>query len=97
MKIFNVVSGILLTVSAIAVIGCNKAQPEPKVSGDESASNADDSQPLTPASSFTEAQAECVDEAGETLGCASNEDCCKGFSCGFDPEKSRVQRYCLPE
>ncbi len=36
----------------------------------------------------------CLDSAGEILACVSNEDCCPGFSCGFDPEKSRVQRYC---
>ncbi|HKO52510.1 MAG TPA: hypothetical protein VJV79_32605 [Polyangiaceae bacterium] len=36
--------------------------------------------------------------AGESCGdvaCQSNSDCCKGYSCGFDPERSRVQRYCL--
>jgi hypothetical protein len=36
--------------------------------------------------------------AGESCGdvaCQSNSDCCAGYSCGFDPERSRVQRYCL--
>jgi hypothetical protein len=36
--------------------------------------------------------------AGESCGdvaCQSNSDCCKGYVCGFDPERSRVQRYCL--
>lgn len=36
--------------------------------------------------------------AGESCGdvaCQSNSDCCKGYSCGFDPDRSRVQRYCL--
>ncbi len=36
--------------------------------------------------------------AGDTCGdvaCQSNTDCCKGYACGFDPERSRVQRYCL--
>ena len=36
--------------------------------------------------------------AGEScgdVGCQSNSDCCKGYSCGFDPERSHVQRYCL--
>jgi hypothetical protein len=27
--------------------------------------------------------------------CVGNSDCCDGYSCGFDPERSRVQRYCL--
>ncbi|HYP74624.1 MAG TPA: hypothetical protein VER12_01640 [Polyangiaceae bacterium] len=36
--------------------------------------------------------------AGEScadVACQSNSDCCKGYVCGFDPERSRVQRYCL--
>jgi hypothetical protein len=36
--------------------------------------------------------------AGESCGdvaCQSNSDCCKGYACGFDPERSHVQRYCL--
>ena len=36
--------------------------------------------------------------AGESCGdvaCQSNNECCKGYSCGFDPERSHVQRYCL--
>ena len=35
---------------------------------------------------------------GETcadVACQSNTDCCKGYACGFDPERSRIQRYCL--
>jgi hypothetical protein len=27
--------------------------------------------------------------------CISNSDCCGSTSCGFDPERSHVQRYCL--
>ena len=29
--------------------------------------------------------------------CSSTDDCCKGYACGFDPERSHVQRYCLPQ
>jgi hypothetical protein len=32
----------------------------------------------------------CADQA-----CVSTTDCCKGFVCGFDQERSRVQRYCM--
>jgi len=33
--------------------------------------------------------------ACDDRACVASEDCCKGFACGFDPERSRVQRYCL--
>ena len=31
----------------------------------------------------------------EDRPCYSDGDCCKTYSCGFDPERSHVQRYCL--
>ena len=40
----------------------------------------------------TETAGTCDDQT-----CVGTEDCCKGFACGFDPERSRVQRYCLKE
>jgi hypothetical protein len=33
---------------------------------------------------------ECDDRS-----CVGSSDCCNGYSCGFDPERSHVQRYCL--
>jgi len=35
--------------------------------------------------------------ACDDRACTASEDCCKGFVCGFDPERSRVQRYCQPQ
>lgn len=32
----------------------------------------------------------CEDQA-----CVSSTDCCKGFVCGFDQDRSKVQRYCM--
>jgi hypothetical protein len=29
--------------------------------------------------------------------CVSATDCCSGYQCAFDPERSRVIRYCLPQ
>ncbi len=37
----------------------------------------------------------CMAEDGEPRQCSSNEDCCEGFQCGFDPQRSRVVRYCM--
>ena len=39
----------------------------------------------------TEASGSCDDRS-----CVASQDCCGGYQCGFDPERSKVQRYCLP-
>jgi hypothetical protein len=33
-------------------------------------------------------------ESCDDRTCVGAEDCCKGYGCGFDPERSHVQRYC---
>ena len=40
----------------------------------------------------TEASGSCDDRS-----CVSTSDCCKGYQCGFDPERSKVLRYCLAQ
>lgn len=40
----------------------------------------------------TEASGSCDDRS-----CVSASDCCKGYQCAFDPERSKVIRYCLPQ
>jgi hypothetical protein len=40
----------------------------------------------------TETSGTCDDQT-----CVSTSDCCKGYQCGFDPERSKVMRYCLPQ
>ena len=40
----------------------------------------------------TEASGTCDDRS-----CVSASDCCKGYQCAFDPERSKVLRYCLPQ
>lgn len=39
----------------------------------------------------TEASGTCDDRS-----CVASQDCCSGYQCAFDPERSKVQRYCLP-
>lgn len=35
--------------------------------------------------------------ACDDRACSVDQDCCKGYGCGFDPERSKVQRYCLSQ
>jgi hypothetical protein len=37
----------------------------------------------------------CKGEKGVPVECKSNEDCCEGYSCTMDPDRSRILRYCL--
>jgi hypothetical protein len=56
---------------------------------------AADEEPMTPASQsqgYSESE-----ELGEAERCVSTEECPDGYSCGFDPGRSRVSRYCMPE
>jgi len=76
-----------------ALVTCSK-DPMVKTSNDAAAAAERDSVAATPAkASESEPQS-----AGDTCGdvaCQSTTECCKGYACGFDPERSRVQRYCL--
>src|SRR6185503_5595310 len=40
----------------------------------------------------TDASGACDDRT-----CVSASDCCSGYQCAFDPERSKVLRYCLPK
>jgi hypothetical protein len=40
----------------------------------------------------TDASGACDDRT-----CVSTSDCCGGYQCGFDPERSKVMRYCLSQ
>jgi hypothetical protein len=54
---------------------------------------------LTPASRemSTSPREPATEESSEPRQCVSNDDCGKGYACGFDPELSHVTRYCMAE
>jgi len=37
----------------------------------------------------------CYGSGGEPIECDEAADCCKGFACSLDPDRSRIRRYCL--
>lgn len=95
----TVLNGLSLVaiVSLLAVSSCARGtEAEPKVGGDQ----------------VSEAEPEAVEQTGDEYAgvstepevnacfgkpCSINAECCDGYSCGFDPDRSRVQRYCLSE
>jgi hypothetical protein len=80
---------VCIVAASMSLIGCAKKESsEP---------------PLTPASSPNGSSSEApaaVEEETEAIEprqCVSNDDCGKGYVCGFDPSQSRVVRYCMAE
>ncbi len=37
----------------------------------------------------------CKDKDGSPKQCTVADDCCKGYFCSLDPERSRITHYCL--
>jgi hypothetical protein len=77
-----------------SVVTCAE-QPVTKTSTDEKPALERDSVSAKPAKASDDASQAAVGEACEDIACQSNSDCCKGYACGFDAERSHVQRYCL--
>jgi len=38
---------------------------------------------------------QCLDESNEPRQCERDADCCQGFTCGWDPQVSRVMKVCV--
>jgi hypothetical protein len=81
--------------ASVSLIGCAKkesTEPPLTPASSEPASSE-------PASTETEVPAapEEENEGTEARQCVSNDDCGKGYVCGFDPEQSRVVRHCMAE
>lgn len=82
----------------IAAFACaSGVQKEANSRADDSADTRDSNHGEralnAPAPAYSQVNAEANSCAERP--CFSSSDCCKGYSCGFDPELSHVQRYCL--
>ena len=91
--------GLVLWVAAALALSCagapKKEDPIMTVSDFEKNSPSGSSQ------SSSDEESSPAEEPRRDDGarpCVSNDDCGgKGWVCGFDPDKSRVQRYCMAE
>ena len=88
----NWFSGLVLGSAALFGISCAGTNEQREGSMTPASAPAEDRIP--PIS--TETVDGCTgDRPGEPRQCKSNEDCCEGFSCAFDPGRSHVIKYCL--
>jgi hypothetical protein len=71
-------------------------QTEPNVGGVERAEEKSIGlDPMSAKQQKSSDSASAATDVCEDRPCSSDSDCCKGDSCGFDPERSHVQRYCM--
>lgn len=68
----------------VFVISCSPSMPEPQQQSQRQ------KQTIKPTTASV-----CEEANGTPRKCYSDEECCDGFSCSYDPELSRRQKYCL--
>jgi len=82
-----------MVAASMGLIACaSRESSEPPLSP---ASGGVESSPEAPAAEENAVEEE--PEESEARQCVSNDDCGKGYVCGFDPSLSRVVRYCMAE
>lgn len=75
----------LLGVLAAIAVSCASA-PQKK---------DDQPWPESTRSDYEHADDPCKEKGGAPRQCQADQDCCEGYVCSLDPERSRVMRYCL--
>lgn len=106
----RMIRALVLGSGLVLALGCKYSEPDAKLGNDEQKlsneshstpeganQNSSSAEPKkgTPDESKrqpTEASGTCDDRS-----CVAGQDCCSGYQCGFDPERSKVERYCLPQ
>jgi hypothetical protein len=92
----RLVSAIVISAFAAIPVACASGQERPSAASgaDTSQQPEPEAEELQPASGTV---GECTAASGDLLPCSISAECCAGYACGFDPGRSRVQRFCLPE
>ena len=81
----------VIVLALLAPISCVSRLDEKSV---ETSGVVDKPAPTTGAPAAGESTPSSGDSCADQ-SCVSSTDCCKGFVCGFDQDRSRVQRYCM--
>lgn len=88
-------SAMVIVFSSLLSCGTG-AQKEPSVGGvDRAEEKSIGLEPISAKQQNRRDSASAATDVCEDRPCSSDSDCCKGDSCGFDPERSHVQRYCM--
>ncbi len=85
-----------LLLLAVGFTACSGSQPRTDPSAltlEEFEKNSENTQ-APPPNPVANPDEDAVDEC--EVECYDNSDCCEGYYCGKDPEKSQRKDYCLP-
>lgn len=87
---------ILTMMLCATLAACSSTSPDPKSSDDVSSDSDEGGDTDEGGTEVPEgAGATCLDEQGEPLACETDDECCEGFECGYDPEGSTRIKTCL--
>ena len=100
-----------LVLGSALALACKYSEPDAKLGGNEeqkvSAESREKPEPANQDTPSSQSKKDTPDEAKrqpteasgscDDRSCVASQDCCGGYQCGFDPERSKVQRYCLPQ
>jgi hypothetical protein len=90
------VLAIMFAAWVIAAGCASSPGPSPRLNGQNSGEAAPRSAaPATESAHAPDPASNPALDSCDGVACESTTDCCKGYDCGFDPDRSRVQRYCL--
>jgi hypothetical protein len=94
--------GLIVVVMLMgAAASCSYSQPKPPETGESTEvtpppKEENGASPGASEASSPEAEAPAPPTgACDDRACTVDQDCCEGYGCSLDPERSRVQRYCL--
>lgn len=91
---------VLVVQAALMTVSCRYSEakdPELVNTKSESPPSKPDTAPAHEAEGPSDPPAAATGDTCDDQSCAGSEECCKGYACGFDPERSKVQRYCLKQ
>lgn len=77
------------------VLACASGQQRPSDASVEGNGDSSENAELSLPRPEIEGSSTAVANTCADRPCSSNSDCCGSTSCGIDPERSHVQRYCL--
>jgi hypothetical protein len=91
------VATVFMVGVAVAVFACGGSQPKTDSSAltlEEFEEGQEEAGEERPASALDETPEPGADEC--RTECRSEEDCCEGYYCGKDPERSHRLDFCMP-
>jgi hypothetical protein len=86
---------VVIFAGLVLESGCAGSQVPSPSAGNNSEGTSQNAAPAQAVARPLDQPSSPAAQSCDGVACESTSDCCKGYDCGFDPDRSRVQRYCL--